>query len=441
MKRLFPMTMAAWVMLTTLAEPTVSNVRLRQCWPWSRNVIVTFTLSGAEEPQQVKLAFTSEGKTIDVPDTSVTGQKFDLVNGDYRLVWDPMQCGLANQGLIPDVELTVTPTVMPIYMIVDLSAEKGSPEQVTYISEAGIRSGAWGDWEESPDLKTVIWTGVTNSLAYKQEKLVLRYIPATTSSVWSDLKGKTTFTLGAPSSAASASSRKDNSENVVYDLGKSQPQGEVTLTKGCWMAVFETTQWQFQKLMGWTTNTYKNDDGTLPVETLEWRNIRGSNYDGAHWPQVGHEVCDYSCVYKLRVKTGLMFDLPTEAQWTFAARAGAEGFRYGELAEIAHCNATEGTAVVGSLKPNAWGLYDMLGNVREGVLAAFNGGYVNADFGTDPVGQSLGDPFRTVRGGGWDDGAACVNFHAREQCWWSSGYDPNNRRVGVGFRISLPIDL
>ena len=436
------MTMAVLAALATVAEPTISNVRLRPCWPWNRNVIVTFTLSGADVPQRAKLAFTSEGKTIDVPDCSVTGQKLDLGNGDHRLVWDPMQCGLANQGLIPDVELTVTPTVMPIYMIVDLSAAKGAPEQVTYITEADIRSGAWGAWEESPDLKTVIWTGVTNNLAYKQEKIVLRYVPATTSSVWSDLKGKTTFTLGAPSSAASTSSRKDNSENVVYDLGKCQPQGEVTLTKGCWMAVFETTQWQFQNVMGWSSNTYKNEDGTLPVETLEWRHIRGSNYNGARWPQVGHEVCDYSYVYKLRVKTGVVFDLPTEAQWTFAARAGAEGFRYGELAEIAHCNATEGTAVVGSYKPNAWGLYDMLGNVREGVLAAFNGGYVSADFGTDPAGQVLPDPFRTVRGGGWDDGAACVNFYQREQCWWSPPHDQTDkRRVGEGFRLSITLDL
>ena len=52
------------------------------------------------------------------------------------------------------------------------------------------------------------------------------------------------------------------------------------------------------------------------------------------------------------------------------------------------------------------------------------------------------DPFRTVRGGGWDDGAACVNFYQREQCWWNPSCDQtDNRRVGEGFRLSITLDL
>jgi formylglycine-generating enzyme required for sulfatase activity len=104
-----------------------------------------------------------------------------------------------------------------------------------------------------------------------------------------------------------------------------------------------------------------------------------------------------AAVYAMKNKTGLNVDLPTEAMWEYACRAGTDTFRYdgstgalvwndGFTRKVArvynlngtggdspsrNCDYSEGTLPVGSLKPNAWGLYDMLGNVREWVRDAY----------------------------------------------------------------------
>ena len=447
MKRLFLMFLATGA-LTVLAEPTISNVKLRQCWPWSANVIVTFTLSGAETKQMVKLAFTSEGRTFDVPPMSLSGAQLELGNGEHRLVWDPMPCAVARKGLLPDVAVTVTPVEMPLYKIVDVSVPKGTVE---YLTETQIRSGAYGTWEETTvgASTTVIWTGVTNDV-YKTSKMAFRYVPATTSALWQGAKARDTFFMGADASLSG--------DSPAYHVARAQPRGEVKLTSGYWMGVFEVTQQQWQHVMGSGPDSFFMADNAMrPLESrvgggpTGMLTVRGRSYEGYNWPRDGHKVDPRSFMGKFITRTGIPgADLPTESQWDYALRAGIDDgttVRYGATAEIARfgCDpglardtpaAEGGTAIVGSYAPNAWGLYDMLGNVTEIVLAGWGSSlgetyYKAADFGTDPVGAAYGDHYFVSRGGSWlDDESKVTYFFRMGDSFYGDKF--------TGFRVCLP---
>ncbi|NLZ64655.1 MAG: formylglycine-generating enzyme family protein, partial [Lentisphaerae bacterium] len=159
---------------------------------------------------------------------------------------------------------------------------------------------------------------------------------------------------------------------------------------------------------------------------------------------------------KLRGKTGLDFDLPTEAQWEYACRAGTatalnsgkdwtgekycpnmnEVGRYyengGEAGEgNSDSDASVGSAIVGSYRPNGWGLYDMHGNVWEWCLDWSNGSDYPGGEVTDPKGGSDGD--RVHRGGAWYSGARYCRSAYRSQIY------PSLRYLSLGFRLAWPV--
>jgi formylglycine-generating enzyme required for sulfatase activity len=112
----------------------------------------------------------------------------------------------------------------------------------------------------------------------------------------------------------------------------------VRITKGFWIGQTEVTQAAYKRVMkGADPSHFKGDN--RPVETVNW-----------------NEAEAYCRAVDMR--------LPTEAEWEYAARAATTGERYGEIDRIAVYGTTS-TATVGSKLPNAWGLYDMLGNVWE----------------------------------------------------------------------------
>ena len=223
--------------------------------------------------------------------------------------------------------------------------------------------------------------------AYKTTKLVLRRIPAGTY-------------------------KMQNSDNVK-------------LTKPFYCGVFEVTQKQYLLVMGSNPSGFKGD--MLPVEKVSYNAIRGS----AQWP-TSAAVGSTSFMGKLRARTGLDFDLPTEAQWEYACRAGTTtkyywGYSMNNNYAWYSDNSSGTTHKVGTTTPNAWGLYDTSGNVWEWCLDW----YGNLASGvTDPKGSSSGSS-RVLRGGGWNDLADGCTSSNRD------GFSPSGvySSHGDGFRL------
>ncbi|MBQ3348855.1 MAG: SUMF1/EgtB/PvdO family nonheme iron enzyme [Thermoguttaceae bacterium] len=184
-----------------------------------------------------------------------------------------------------------------------------------------------------------------------------------------------------------------------------EKQHEVTLTKGFWMMETEVTQKQWKAIMGNNPSYFEGDD--LPVECVSWNDCQ--------------EFC------KKCAQLGLPVQLPTEAQWEYACRAGTTGAYAGNLDEMAWYDSNSGskTHPVGTKKPNAWGLYDMQGNVCEWCQDWY-GDYPSGSV-TDPAGPSSGS-LRVVRGGDLGDGARDCRSADLGLC------DPGARLHELGFR-------
>ena len=169
-----------------------------------------------------------------------------------------------------------------------------------------------------------------------------------------------------------------------------EEQYYVMLTKGFWMMETEVTQKQWKAVMERNPSHFKGDD--LPVENVDWQQCHG--------------FCR---------ETGL--HLPTESQWEYACRAGTKEAYAGNLDDMAWYDEEwdKGSAhPVGTKKPNAWGLYDMHGNVNEWCNDIY-GAYPRRR-ATDPtgVGWSFAPvDYRVVRGGSWDDDASFCRSASR----------------------------
>ena len=222
----------------------------------------------------------------------------------------------------------------------------------------------------------------------KQVTLKLALIPA----------GK--FIMGSPSEEAG---RAD-------DEG---PQRAVTISRPFYMGIQEVTQAQYMVIMG--NNPARFKDAAKPVETVSWEDAV--------------EFC-----LMLSQRTGKKVTLPTEAQWEYACRAGSKTrFCFGndekQLAAYARYGQSgeAGPVRVGLVKPNAWGLYDMHGNVTEWCSDWYAASYANAS-AVDPAGPSLG-PARAIRGGCWGNPPADCRSAVRK------GFAPDSRNPYRGFRV------
>lgn len=183
------------------------------------------------------------------------------------------------------------------------------------------------------------------------------------------------------------------------EAGKFRMQNnkDVTLTKPFYMGVFTVTQKQYKQVMG-TNPTDLNHQGDLRPVEISWNAIRG-NSATYNWPTV-KTVNSSTFVGKIQAKTGLNFDLPTEAQWEMACRAGTSS-NYGngggadnDLRLMGH-SWSDNALNVGLYLPNFWGFYDMHGNVGQWCLD-YSDGY-NSDPAIDYVGAESGSA-RSVRG-------------------------------------------
>jgi len=259
------------------------------------------------------------------------------------------------------------------YMVVDLNDGK-----VAYLADAP--SGGWSD-------------------EYKTDKLVLRRIEAGS------------FTMGSPTDEEG----RDDDET----------RHRVTLTEPYYIGVFEVTQGQWERVMGSNPSRFKGP--ARPVERVSYNDIRGGSL-GAEWPS-SSGVDAGSFLGRLRAKTGQDgFDLPTEAQWENACRAGTTTDYAGNLDEMGWYDDNSGdeTHEAGTKRPNAWGLYDMHGNVWEWCLDWL--GSYGGD-ASDPKGPASGVN-RVNRGGSWLNLARDCRSASRD------GSRPGLRNSSLGFRLA-----
>ena len=334
--------------------------------PWNGLVDITYSLECDTPDDAMAVSFQGHDRDWDesVPMTSLTGDgaagELLQAGGPYHIVWD----SAADWPGGHSSEFTVTATAeakenWPRYLVVDLN------------------TGAITTSSTGPDL---------SDDTCRTTELWLRRIQ------------KGTFTMGSPDTEVGRFS--------------SETQHQVTLTEDFYIGVFPITQKQFFLVYGSNPSNYQGD--TRPVEKVNYGILRGES-KGAGWPS-SNEVDEDSFLGKLRAKTGRDFDLPTEAQWEYACRAGTttalnteknltwpsqdsamdEAGRYLSNQKDGRGGYSEHTKV-GSYQPNAWGLYDMHGNVRECCLDWYQKDLGNSAV-TDPKGPATGTD-RSDRGG------------------------------------------
>ena len=196
-----------------------------------------------------------------------------------------------------------------------------------------------------------------------------------------------TFTMGSPAGIPQTVEegfifRRTETHWIGGEEGRSndEKQHQVTLTQGFWILETQVTQEMWASVMGKNPSYFKGYQN--PVENVSW------------------DSCQEFC-RKLSEKSGLKVSLPTEAQWEYACRSGTTGAYAGDLDAMSwhhgNCRSHQPT---GLKKPNAWGLYDMHGNVSEWCLDWYDENYYAKSPATNPAGPKNGQS-RVVRGGSW----------------------------------------
>ena len=228
------------------------------------------------------------------------------------------------------------------------------------------------------------------------------------------LTPKGTFMMGSP-----------ESEEARFE---DETQHEVTISKDYYLGVHEVTQAQYEKVMGTKPSYFQGDEikgssTNNPVESVSWLDAV--------------EFCKKLSDLPEEKAAGRVYRLPTEAEWEYACRAGSKSaYSFGEssksLGDYAWFdgNSNNQTHPVGEKKANAWGLYDMHGNVWEW-CSDWYGEYPNGAV-SDPVGpRPRKGSHRVIRGGSWCHEAAYCRSAYRYR------YVPQDQDDLFGFRVAL----
>ena len=398
--------------LVASETPVVSDVAVVQS-PDDLGVTVTYTLSGAPAVVTVDVVTNSVSVGAE-PLRMLSGHVNSYVStGALRRICWPADVSWAGQK-IADGSLQVKLTVWkldnpPDYMVFDLE----TPHDIRfYESEAHLPRP------------------ITDRL-YKTTQMVMRRIHAA-DRIWC---------MGAPPVGRELGQENETQRTTL------ETAHLVSFSQDYYIAVYPVTQEQHRWIRGDYVSRYNmkstsvsgrrvNPSGFVdatdmtseedvclrPVESVTHRTLRGTTADdgsGYDWPQDGHEVAEGSFFDEMRKLTGITsLDLPTEAQWEFACRAGTVtglnsgreitadkdnkacvnldelGWYGGNKNASYYGNSKDGqTHPVGLKKPNRWGLYDMHGNVWEWCLDRY----------------STGDDYTATFASGWENGAVTVD--------------------------------
>ena len=457
-KNAFVCAVATGAALFASAAPVVSDVTMAQSASNGRMVTITYKLT--EDAVVTLDVLTNATPNAATGWVSIGGEavcnaqgavwrKVTSVDADgdgkYTITWRPdlSWTGELGKGFkVADGCAKVVLTAWslnntPDYMVVDISAA-AQPNTQKYYPAVDFLPG-----------------GILGMPEYRTTKLVMRKIMA------KDVE----WTMGSTTLE-------------TQRTAASEATHQVTLTNN-YIGVFEITQAQWDliqpnRLAPSYFNGDAKDRAMRPVELVCYNEIRNAaNTTAANtaydWPA---DPNPGSFLGLLRTKTGLDFDLPSDAQWEFAARAGNGDTKWGDGSAILNTDkdanldllgryglnggqtptyaapqqtwgATNGTAIVGSYAPNSWGVYDMHGNVWEYCLDWFeanvtaNNGKVNID-PSAPANTLSGasGASRVLRGAGW------VNTSAKlyRPAYRGSG-TPTERNFQIGFRVSCTAGL
>ncbi len=367
-----------------VADPsaTVTDVSVNAA---SRLVTVSYTLSG--EDAIVTLGFTVDGVAVDPGLVgAASGDVNRLVATGARTIYWYAPSGLADisSGNV-SVDLKVWKADdPPKYMVIDLTL------------------GTVVRYYESED--ALPFGGLAND-EYRLNSIVMRRI----------------YTHGK-----------------TFQIGPSGGQVSVTMTNDYYIGIFPVTIGQWRHVSPTSRFSFDWIPGCemFPACTNSVNSLRGGTVN--YWPRRGREVSATAFLGKLRTHTGVEIDLPTEAQWEIAARAGETGDTYGDIDEIAWYgdnSAVDGEQrlhPVGLKKPNAWGIYDTLGNCEEWCLNLWAS---SIEGGTDPIGGDPGEqsgPKRVLRGGSYaSDPAPTLGSRRGLAC--------STKQIQIGFRLVAPV--
>ena len=439
MKKLLVFSAVSAAIALTEAAVTVTGVNALQRWPWNGLVDVDFTIAGAGAGDVFTIDLSAEYAGGDKKIAAYTYTTEPIAgNGSHRITWNMGKDYPEFRAEDLCVSVTATPFSdnTPVYMVIDLS---GGKDAAKYPVRYTTTAPAIHDPSEN----------LAAALADK----------CRTSELW-------LRRISAAGSLSAQSWRVPADDNTSF---------WVKLTKDFYIAIFETTQGQWNRLTGeWPSEfsheTYRE---VRPVENVSVTNVRGK----WAWPE-DKTIAEDCVLKKLRDRTGLAtIDLPTQAQFVYAASVGDTGigkeyYRYRDpsgahyaIEEIARYNANSGhadglvpddksqcdlslgTACVGSYKPNAFGLYDMIGNVYDLCLdvyatAANRKAYYSENGGfpvVDPVGvtQAYGQEKNsnflrvTTLCGGWFYSSAHASL------WQAVSQDYTKGSAYVGFRLAV----
>ena len=422
----------AMLAAAAFALPCAENVSFIQN---GATVMVTYSLT--ETPAIVTFdiqtnvtgdVWASIGGENIVPGVSADSDVYKKVSetGSHTIKWTPNRSWADHNQAANKTRAVVKAWSLanpPDYMAVDLT-EHAQPNTQRYYPSVDFVPG-----------------GVTNCPTYRTSMLLMRRIHA---------RNKT-FTMGSFSESGRISAR--------------EPSHTATLTNDFYMAVFETTQSQWRQLKG-NLPSFFNHEGyrvMRPVEQVSYNDIRIST-DNKYYKANDFPNAPYadSFLGKLRMRTGIDFDLPGEAQWEYACRAGhGEGewgngttYTTSDLTIARHlasagnnqfptniCDTSLGTAICGSYPPNDWGLYDMHGNLSEWCLDWYVDG-VDLDYQVNinpanPVNRldvDIEGTQKSRRGGSWAHGIQDARSAARNRDGTGTRWN------AIGFRVICPVE-
>lgn len=310
-------------------------------------------------------------------------------------------------------------TIVVTYDLTGLSSDQSATVKLFYSEDGGATwgsvlqkvTGDAGSGIKAGTGKRIVWDVLAERERFVGESMVFE-VRASLAATRLSFEPEMVFIQGGTFQMGSNEGEDDE-----------KPLHSVSLSS-FYMGKYEVTQKQWQEVMGSNPSDFKNC-ANCPVETVSWDDVQ-----------------EY--IHKLNQRTGKQYRLPTEAEWEYACRAGsATPFNTGACLKTAQANydgnypytgCSQGeyrhkTTPVGTFTPNAWGLYDMHGNVYEWCSDCY-GFYCSASQ-ANPAGPSEGAS-RVLRGGSWLS-------HAHRCCSaFRLNYFPSARSYVIGFRLVSP---